>query len=73
MSRMPASDSEAESPPEPMLICFCHGVSEAEIRRAIAEGARSIADIQAKTKASTGCGGCGPELEKILAEALEKE
>jgi NAD(P)H-nitrite reductase large subunit len=56
-----------------MLVCFCHGVSEAEIRKAIAEGARTIAEIQAKTLASTGCGGCGCEVERILNEVLQGE
>ncbi|MBI3543109.1 MAG: (2Fe-2S)-binding protein [Deltaproteobacteria bacterium] len=56
--------------PNTTLVCFCHGVLEAEIRRAIAEGARTVADVQAKTRASTGCGGCQPEVERLLAELL---
>ena len=69
--------SENPLPPsEPQLceqlICFCHGVPESEIRQAIREGARTVAEIQAKTLASTGCGGCGPEVERILEEELAK-
>jgi assimilatory nitrate reductase electron transfer subunit len=56
-----------------MLICFCHGVPEAEIRKAIEEGARTVAEIQARTRASTGCGGCRPEVERLLAELLERK
>ncbi len=54
------------------LICFCHGVPESEIRKAILEGADTIEKIQHKTLASTGCGGCGCELERLLAEILHK-
>lgn len=64
-SRM-SSPTESE-----MLICFCHGVTESEIRKAIAEGAHTIAEIQAKTLASTGCGGCACEVERILEEVLK--
>jgi NAD(P)H-nitrite reductase large subunit len=64
MAGLPAS--------EEILVCFCHGVLEAEIRQAIADGATTLAEIQAKTRASTGCGGCMPEVERLLAAALLK-
>jgi bacterioferritin-associated ferredoxin len=54
------------------LICFCHGVPESEIRKAIAGGACTVEQIQAATRASTGCGGCLPEVQKILAEIAKK-
>ncbi len=60
----------ADPKPQEMLICFCHGVPEDEIRQAIREGARTIKEIQAKTLASTGCGGCACEVERILEEML---
>ena len=65
------------SPPEPAfldgLICFCHGVLETEIRKAIAEGANTVAEVQEKTRASTGCGGCMPEVERLIAEMLHSK
>jgi NAD(P)H-nitrite reductase large subunit len=68
---MPATENEPQTgTSDEMLICFCHGVPESEIRKAIREGARTIADIQARTLASTGCGGCSSEVERILAEML---
>ncbi|MEW6056792.1 MAG: (2Fe-2S)-binding protein [Bdellovibrionota bacterium] len=66
----PGSGSGGGISPDEMLICFCHGITEAEIRAAIKEGARTVAEIQAKTLASTGCGGCMPEVERILEEVL---
>ena len=61
------------TPLEEPLVCFCHGVTEAEIRKAIAEGATSLAAVQAKTLASTGCGGCTCEVERLLEEAATKQ
>lgn len=55
---------------EEALICFCHGITEAEIREAIKNGALTLQDIKDRTKASTGCGGCTPECEKLLSEML---
>ncbi|MBI3557331.1 MAG: (2Fe-2S)-binding protein [Deltaproteobacteria bacterium] len=65
------------SQPEPQsldgLICFCHGVLETEIRKAIAAGAATVAAVQEKTRASTGCGGCMPEVERLIAEMLQSK
>jgi len=54
---------------EEQTICFCHNVSLGDLRRAIRAGARTVAEIQARTQASTGCGGG----ECDVAEILEKE
>ena len=60
----------AQPESEEVLVCFCHGVLAAEIRQAILNGAKTVTEIQAKTRASTGCGGCFSEVERLLAEAL---
>lgn len=60
------------SPNDEDLICFCHGVPAGEIREAIRNGAKCLKDIKEKTRASTGCGGCTPECERLLAEMAEK-
>lgn len=57
---------------EEALVCFCHGVCEAEIRQAIEQGARTLEEVRAKTRASTGCGGCTTEVERLLAELASK-
>ncbi len=62
------------NPPDPALsteenrICFCHAVSEADIRTAIRGGARTHEEIQAQTCASTGCTGCTEDVLAILAD-----
>lgn len=48
-------------------ICGCKNVDYLTIRKAMVEGARTVAEIQDMTGAGTGCGGCIPEIEKILA------
>ena len=56
---------------EDRKICFCHNVNESQIRHLIQEeGARSLEEIQAQLKASTGCGGCEIEVRQILEEEL---
>ena len=68
------SMSTAPPPPQSTRICFCHAVADTEILKAIHEkGARSLEDIQRLTLASTGCGGCMPEVERILHEELAKD
>ncbi|WP_297639098.1 (2Fe-2S)-binding protein [uncultured Clostridium sp.] len=49
------------------IICNCMNVSYIDIRKAMINGARTVEEIQEITKAGTGCGGCIPEIEKILA------
>lgn len=51
-------------------ICHCMGVTYGEIVDAIKSGADSVEKIQEATNAGTGCGGCIPQLEEILAGKL---
>jgi nitrite reductase (NADH) large subunit len=53
-------------------ICFCHSVSWAVLAAAIHSGKRTLAEIQAQTKASTGCGGCEYDVLEILEAELAK-
>lgn len=50
------------------LVCFCHHVTRRQINEAIQQGAKTIAEIQDKTLASTGCGGCQVDVEEILSQ-----
>lgn len=54
-------------------ICFCHGVSYAEIVAAIQKGAKNLDRIKSDTLASTGCSGCECDVIEILSEVLEQE
>jgi bacterioferritin-associated ferredoxin len=52
-----------------MYVCSCRAVSDRTVRAAVAAGAASIGDIAARCGAGSGCGGCWPTLERLLAEA----
>lgn len=54
------------------IICNCMSVTYGEIVDAIAAGAKTLDSLQEATQAGTGCGGCVPRLEDILAEELAK-
>lgn len=52
------------------IVCECFGVTDAQIRRAIAENdLKTVEDVTYYTKAGGGCGNCVPEIERLLAEA----
>lgn len=49
------------------VICRCKNVDYITIRKAMIAGARTLDEIKEMTGASTGCGFCAEEIEKILA------
>ncbi|MGH3343877.1 MAG: (2Fe-2S)-binding protein [Carbonactinosporaceae bacterium] len=52
-----------------MYVCICHGVTEREVRREIAAGARSAEDIGDRCGAGTGCGSCVDRVCALLSES----
>jgi NAD(P)H-nitrite reductase large subunit len=50
-------------------ICYCMKVHRSTLLRAIAAGAATVADLQERTRAGTGCGTCRFDLLQLLAEA----
>ncbi len=58
--------------PETAHICTCHEVTKGRICQAVAEGAVTIGDIKAQTKAGTGCGGCVALTTQLLNSELTK-
>jgi len=49
------------------LVCSCQVVSAGDIRSAIAEfSLTTVEGVSERTGASTGCGGCRPDVEKLL-------
>ncbi|MCD8513412.1 MAG: nitrite reductase large subunit NirB [Nitrincola sp.] len=53
-------------------ICSCHNVSKGDICEAMNDGAVSLSDLKATTKAATGCGGCSTMVKNVLEYELEK-
>ncbi|MGL5576058.1 MAG: (2Fe-2S)-binding protein [Sarcina sp.] len=54
---------------EGKVICNCKNVTLGEIESAIASGASTVEEIQAKTNAGTGCGKCVGLIEEILEKS----
>ena len=49
------------------IVCACFGVGENDLKKAIAQGARSVEAMGIRLKAGTNCGSCIPELRKLMA------
>lgn len=58
--------------PETASICSCHNVTKGDICSAIDAGCSDLGSVKAKTKASTGCGGCTALLKNVVDCELEK-
>jgi NAD(P)H-dependent nitrite reductase large subunit len=52
--------------PDSAQICDCNAVSKAQIIEAVLAGARSVQSVCDVTRASTGCGTCRPEVQRIV-------
>ncbi len=58
----------------PEVVCTCRQVRRANIITAIrAGGLTTVPEIARVTGASTGCGGCAPQVEALLAATSERE
>jgi bacterioferritin-associated ferredoxin len=53
-----------------MWVCHCKGVTDGQIRSAIDAGARTPLEIGSRCRAGTGCGGCLPEVCRLLDDHL---
>jgi NAD(P)H-nitrite reductase large subunit len=53
--------------PADHLVCSCQVVSRGEIVAAIGEGLTTLEQVSERTGAATGCGGCRPDVEALLA------
>ena len=58
--------------PDTAHICTCHEVTKGDICNAVVNGATTIGDIKADTKAGTGCGGCVALATQVMNSELAK-
>jgi len=49
-----------------VIVCCCHGVSDRDLERVIAEGASTVEEIGQRCGAGTDCGTCLGELRERL-------
>ena len=65
-----AARSDVTTLTDEVQVCSCHGVSKGEILEAIRErGLRAPSEVQAVTRAGTGCGSC----KSLVAKLVEAE
>lgn len=56
-------------------VCLCRGISKATIKDAIMKGAKTVEDVKAATRATTGsCNGrrCTPKIQDLIDEFYSK-
>lgn len=69
---LPSCDGKAkpglgvEALPDSAQICSCNSVSKGQICAAVGEGACTIGDLKACTKAGATCGGCVPLVTQVM-------
>ena len=54
------------------IICQCNAVSIQQISDTIADGAKSLEEVQEVTGAGTICGACIDDLTNVVDELLKK-
>jgi bacterioferritin-associated ferredoxin len=55
-----------------MFVCSCKAVTDRTVDAAIASGATCIEEIAERCGAGSRCGGCSPELERLLHESTPR-
>ncbi|MCG8611488.1 MAG: nitrite reductase large subunit NirB [Pseudomonadales bacterium] len=58
--------------PDTAQICSCYDVSKGAICCSVQDGAQTIGDVKAATKAGTGCGGCTALVTQVMNSELAK-
>lgn len=53
-----------------MYVCLCKGITDAQIRAAITDGASSLREVRNTLGVASQCGKCGIQTREILRETL---
>lgn len=51
-----------------MVVCSCRAVTDRTVLAAIAAGATTVDAVTDRCAAASECGGCWPELERLIGE-----
>ena len=76
---LPSSDGKTkpglgvDALPASAPICSCNSVSKGQLCLAVAEGATTIGELKACTKAGTACGGCVPLVTQVMKAEMKKQ
>jgi len=69
----PAASVPLAIPERDRIVCNCHDVSAQSISAAIANGSRSLGQLQSQLKCGSGCRACVPELNRLIVSAKRLE
>lgn len=53
-----------------MYICLCKGITDSQIRTAVAEGLTNYRELRSALGLSTQCGKCGMQAKEVFNDAL---
>jgi bacterioferritin-associated ferredoxin len=53
-----------------MYVCLCRGITDQDIKDAVANGAESFREIRDLLDLGTCCGRCAPEARNLINEEL---
>ncbi len=76
---LPSSDGKAkpglgpDALPDGAQLCSCNNVTKGQICKAVSEGATSISELKACTKAGATCGGCVPLVTQVMKVEMKKQ
>jgi bacterioferritin-associated ferredoxin len=54
-----------------MYVCLCQGITDKQIRAAVASGATSLEAVRHSLGVASQCGQCGDLAGEIVSESLE--
>jgi len=54
-----------------VIVCSCRAVSQRTVDAVLASGASTVDDIADRCGAGGACGGCWPELERLLEARVQ--
>ena len=54
-----------------MYVCVCNGVTESQIRDAVANGAKNLGDLRAATGCATNCCQCASAAVELLESSSQ--
>ena len=53
-----------------MYVCLCKGITDSQIRAAVADGATSLREVRKALGVASQCGKCGVITREIVSESL---
>ena len=56
-----------------MYVCICNGVTDRQIREAVASGATSLEDLHDRLGVASQCGSCGEHALSLIHELQPRQ